>query len=88
MSKNWPTQDQDVHTAKLIMLQYANENNSDSLGLFELIINKKEKNMNVRLASWVIILAEHFKLVYGPIKGDLITRKVITYCLAAGHTIH
>ncbi|KTD61362.1 hypothetical protein [Legionella spiritensis] len=88
MDKNWPTREKDIHVAQLIMEQYASEKNSDSLGLFELVVNQEEKRMNFRLSSWVLMIAEHFKSVYGATQGDFVTRQVITHCLTQGQTIH
>lgn len=88
MNKNWPTKDRDMHTAQRIMEEYATEQNSDSLGLFELVVNQEEKRMDFRLSSWVLILAEHFKSLYGVNQGDFVTRQVISSCITKGETLH
>lgn len=88
MKKNWPTKDRDMHIAQQIMEQYAQEQNSNNLGLFELVVNQEEKRMNYRLSSWVLMLAEHFKSIYGENQGDFVTRQVITRCLINGQTLH
>lgn len=88
MNRNWPTKDQDMITAQRIMEEYANEQETDSLGLFELVVNQEEKRMDFRLSSWVLMLAEHFKSLYGENKGDFITRQVISYCIIKGETVH
>ncbi|CDZ77418.1 hypothetical protein BN59_01701 [Legionella massiliensis] len=88
MNKNWPTKHKDMSAAQRIMEEYANEKNTDSLGLFEVVVNQEEKRMDFRLSSWVMILAEHFKSVYGASKGDFVTRQVITYCITKGQTLH
>ena len=88
MSDNWPTREKDLYIAQLIMEQYALIHDRQSLGLFELVVNSKEKCMNFQLSAWVVTLAEHFKLTYGPCDGDLITRKILTNYIALGHTIH
>jgi len=88
MNNNWPTKDKDMHTAQRIMEEYANENKSDSLGLFEMVVNQKEKRMDFRLASWVLALAEHFKSLYGASQGNFVTRQVISYCITKGETLH
>lgn len=85
---NWPTKDKDIFAASRIMEKYANDKNADSLGLFELVVNHKMKRMDFRLSSWVMILAEHFKLLYGANKGELVTRQVISYCFIKGETLH
>jgi hypothetical protein len=88
MTKNWPTKDKDMHTAQRIMEAYANEQNSDSLGLFEVVVNQEEKRMDFRLSSWVLALAEHFKSIYGASRGDFVTRQVISCCIVKGETLH
>ncbi|MBA2653173.1 MAG: hypothetical protein H0U73_13050 [Tatlockia sp.] len=88
MDNNWPTKDKDISTAQRIMEKYANEQNTDSLGLFEVVVNQKKKRMDFQLSSWVMILAEHFKSVYGTNKGDNVTRMVISHCITKGQTLH
>ncbi|STX29535.1 Uncharacterised protein [Legionella beliardensis] len=88
MNKNWPNKEKDIYVAEQIMEEYASQNNSESLGLFELFVNPEEKRMNFRLSNWVITIAEHFKSVYGEAQGEFVTRKVITRCLVNGQTLH
>ncbi|KTD35722.1 hypothetical protein Lnau_0706 [Legionella nautarum] len=88
MNKSWPTKEKDMSTAQRIMEEYATEQETDSLGLFELVVNQEEKRMDFRLSSWVVMLAEHFKSLYGPTKGDFITRQVISYCIIKEETLH
>lgn len=88
MNKNWPTRDQDMYTAQRIMEEYAKEQNTDSLGLFELVVNQEEKRMDFRLSSWVLLLAEHFKSLYGASQGDFVTRQVISRCITKDETLH
>lgn len=88
MNENWPTKDKDLYIAKLIMDQYAFIHDRHALGLFELVVNQKNKCMNFQLSSWVILLAEHFKSVYGANDGDRITRKILTNYITVGYTIH
>lgn len=77
-----------MHAAQRIMEEYASEKNSDSLGLFEVVVNQEEKRMDFRLSSWVLLLAEHFKSLYGASRGELVTRQVISYCITKGATLH
>jgi hypothetical protein len=88
MNKDWPTKHKDMHTAQIIMEEFAKDNESDSLGLFELKVNQKEKRMDFHLANWVVAIAKHFKQLYGANKGDSITRQVISQCITQGQTIH
>ncbi len=88
MDKNWPTKVKDMHVAQLIMEEHAKEAESNSLGLFELVVNQEEKRMNFRLANWVIILAEHFNSIYGVTQGDFVTRQVVTRCITQDNILH
>lgn len=88
MSQNWPTRDKDLQAARVIMEEYANERESDTLGLFEIVVDQAEKKMSFRLSEWVVILAKHFNTTYGVNQGDFITRQVITRCLTQGQTLH
>lgn len=88
MSQNWPTRDKDLQTARYIMEEYANERESDSLGLFEIVVDQVEKRMDYRLSGWVILLAKHFASIYGASQGDFVTRQIITRCIVQGQTLH
>ena len=88
MNKNWPTKDKDMNVAQRIMEEYAKAQNTDSLGLFEVVLNRQKKRMDFRLSSWVMVLAEHFKSIYGASQGDFVTRQVISYCITKGETLH
>lgn len=88
MNKNWPTKEQDMSAAQRIMEEYATQQNTDSLGLFEVVVNQEEKRMDFQLSSWVALLAEHFKSLYGASKGDFVTRRVISHCITKGETLH
>ncbi len=88
MNKNWPTKEKDLYIAQLIMEEYAGKQNSESLGLFELVVDQDEKRMNFRLASWVIVLAQQFNSMYGAAQGDYVIRQVISRCMIQDHTLH
>ena len=88
MSQNWPTRDKDLQTARVIMEEYANERESNSLGLFEIVVDQVEKRMNFRLSGWVVLLAKHFVSSYGASQGDFITRQVISRCITQDATVH
>lgn len=88
MNQDWPTRDKDLQTARLIMEEYANERDSDSLGLFEIVVDQIAKRMNFCLSGWVVILAKHFNSMYGASQGDFITRQVISSCITQGQTLH
>ncbi len=88
MSQSWPTKEKDLQTASVIMEEYANENESNSLGLFEIVVDQIAKRMNFRLSGWVVLLVKHFTTQYGIEQGDFITRQVISRCIIQDATLH
>lgn len=74
--------------AQQIMEEYAQQNNLDSLGLFELVVDQEEKKMDFRLSPWVSKIATYFQSEYGEEQGDFITRQVISNCITKDETIH
>lgn len=86
-NNKWPTKNKDMQIAHVIMEEYADENNS-SLGLFELFVDEKAKQMNFRLANWVRVLNVQFTSMYGQNHGDYVTRRVLSDCIRHGNTIH
>lgn len=88
MSNDWVTKEKDIHIAQLIMEEYASKQNTDSLGLFELVVDTTEKRMDFRLSNWVLALAGHFNSLYGANQGDFVTRRVISHCMIQGKTLH
>lgn len=88
MNENWPTKKEDIVIAQQIMEEYAREQNTNALGLFELIVDAEEKKVDFRLSTWVILLAEYFESLYGAAQGEFVTRQVLSYCITKDHTIH
>lgn len=88
VDSRWPTKEKDMHLAQLIMEEFAVKQNTESLGLFELVVDQEEKRMNFRLSSWVLALAQQFNSLYGANQGDYITRLVISRCMVQGQTLH
>ena len=88
MSSSWPTKEKDLQIAQVIMEEFAKLENTESLGLFELVVDQKEKRMNFRLANWVVTLANHYNNLYGSTQGDYVTRQVISRCITQGETLH
>lgn len=88
MKKDWATKEHDMHIAQCFIEEYAKVNNSDSLGLFELVVNYKKKRLDFRLSSWVVALASYFNAQYGNKQGDFVTRKVISTCITQDETMH
>lgn len=88
MSKKWVTKEKDMLIARNVINEYATKQNSESLGLFELVVNQKEKRMDFRLSAWVVILAGRFKSLYGVNHGNFVTRQVISRCIIQDATLH
>lgn len=83
----WPTKENDLKVASAIMTKYQELNDAQSLGLFEVNVNEG-KDPDVRLAEWVIEMADYFQEQYGAEQGELVTRLIVGKYLTAGHTIH
>jgi hypothetical protein len=88
MKQHWSTQEQDMTTAKELIEAYAIANQSDSVDLFELVVDKEKKQMGFCLSGWVLMLAQHFTKTYGPNQGDFVTRQVLSRCITQGNTVH
>lgn len=85
---NWITKEKDLHIARTIMEAYAVTNDSEVLGLFELVVDTAAKSMDFRLSEWVVALATKFHTMYGADQGELVTRLVITSCMTEGQILH
>ena len=88
MDKNWPTKDKDMLIAQLIMEEYADKQNSESLGLLELVVDREEKRMNFRLSNWILVLAQQFNSMYGIHQGEYVIRQIISGCIIKDQTLH
>lgn len=88
MSNRWPTQHKDLIIAERIMESYASEIDSDALGLFELVFDVENKQLDFRLSTWVLAMATQFKSMYGDEQGEFVTRQIVSRCMTQGQTIH
>lgn len=86
MENNWPTKNQDIALAQQIIEEYAEQHKS--LGLFEIVVNHHQKQMNFRLSDWVTVLAKQFNSLYGITQGDFVIRKIVSRCLMNGQVLH
>ena len=88
MNKEWSTKEKDMQVARLIIDEYADNQGTQTLGLFELVVGSGKEKMDFRLSGWVVALAEHFQSTYGHEYGDFVTKMVISQCITNGQTIH
>lgn len=88
MMYDWPTKERDIALARKLIAQYSEEHDTERLGLFELSTDEYERKFEFRIAPWVLGLAGRFLQLYGPERGDIITRKVLTHCLVNGESVH
>lgn len=88
MQSDWPTREEDLKVAAKIIEDYMDTQDTDSLGLFEVVMADNEDLPDFRLSEWVVVLAEHFHTAYGKEQGDYVTKMVVSRCLTSGHTIH
>lgn len=87
VNKKWPTKTKDLHIAQVILEEYADKNQTDTLGVFEIVFNAKAKRMDFQLAHWIQTLAHQFTSMYGDHQGDFVTRQVVSRYMTQGHTI-
>ena len=87
MSKPWPTQAKDMMIAEEVMTHFVDAP-SQSLSLFELVVDVKQKSMDFQLAQWVKALAIQFKMMYGEETGSDVTCRVISACIRNRETLH
>lgn len=88
MDLKWSTKKQDMQVARLIIDEYADEKGTETLGLFELVVNSGKEQRNLRLSGWVVALSDYFQSTYGNEYGDFVTKMVISKCITNGQTIH
>ncbi len=88
MIKKWSTEHKDMRTAQMIMEKYASRQNSQYLGLFELVFSQPEKLLKFKIADWVVVLATHYSKLYGATQGEYVTRCVISRCMVQNETLH
>jgi hypothetical protein len=88
MTKEWPNKTKDMYIAEQIMEKYAHQQDSETLGLFEVVVDIKQKQLNFRLSKWVVAIAQHFSSLYGSEEGEFVTRKIVSSCLTNGQTLH
>jgi hypothetical protein len=88
VNQNWPTKEKDMYIAQMIMEDYARQQNTEVLGLFELVVKPQEKKMDYRLANWVVEISERFRKLYGELQGEFVTRQIISGCITKGETVH
>lgn len=87
MAEVWTTRLQDLITAEQVISQFVNSEEA-KLNIFELVVDVQEKQMNFVLSPWVLALADKYASIYGDDKGELITRRVISFFIRESQTLH
>ena len=88
MSNEWTTRAKDLQVAQKIMDEYAQGAEVEALGLFELVVDRNDKSMNFRLASWVLALVHRFNEMYDANQADYVIRQVIGFCMKQNQVVH
>lgn len=88
MQTNWPTKEKDLEVAKNIIEEYTRNQDSDVLGIFEVVVSQDKEVPDVHLAEWVVTLTDYFHEKYGYEQGDFVTKMVISNCITHGNIIH
>ena len=88
MSKNWPTQDDDMALASDIIDEHVDYNDGEPLPFYDVLIRNGEA-MKIERPQWVIRLSDHFNDLYGEDIGNSVLEKVLMhYMEIEGHTVH
>jgi len=88
MTKEWPTQEEDMNTAIAIIDKYKEFNEGQPVGLVDIVVSSETEEVDIKTPDWIVELANNFAAKYGLEKGSEITQKVLTKCLLTGQTIH
>jgi len=87
MSDIWPTRNYDLDTAADIIRKHIALTGDQTLGIFEVNMDG-EDDQDVKIADWILELAECFYQLYGREQGDFVTKMVVSQCITNGHSIH
>ncbi len=82
----WDTKEYDLSIARKVIENYANDHKE--IGLLQCVFNASKKSLSYELADWIPLIAKEFMDEYGAEQGDFITRKVISYLITNGDTVH
>ncbi len=89
MQHDWPTEEQDMYIASVIVEKHMDYNDGEPLGLIEVLMDRKEKKpVSIKISHWVAEILVHFRDQYGRDQGPVIAGKVITRLLLKDETIH
>jgi hypothetical protein len=88
MYNEWPTEAFDLASAAEIVERYKDLNDGKQLGVFEMVVNANDEQVDLRLSDWVVELIDYFHREYGLEKGDYVAKMVVNRMLISGETIH
>ena len=72
--------------AREVIAEFGGE--EELLGIFEMETDKLGNVKKIKLAEWVMVLIQHYRLLYGNEEGDHIMKKVVTNCIVDNQTVH
>jgi hypothetical protein len=88
MYNEWPTEAFDLASAAEIVERYQELNDGKPLGVFEMVVNEDDEQVDLRLSDWVVELIDYFHREYGLEQGDYVAKMVVNRMLISGETIH
>jgi hypothetical protein len=88
MYNEWPTEEFDLASAAKIVERYRELNDGQPLGVFEMVVNEDDEQVDLRLSDWVVELIDYFHHEYGLEQGDYVAKMVVNRMLISGETIH
>lgn len=84
----WPTKYKDLRIAQEIMEQYAQENDTQTLSIFDWVFDPIKKRMDFHFSQWIAHLIIQFTTMYGLEQGDFVSRQIISKLIVQGETLH
>ncbi|NKB47609.1 MAG: hypothetical protein GKR77_07465 [Legionellales bacterium] len=88
MHNEWPTKEFDLKSAEEIVERHLDLNDGAPLGVFEMVLDSNDEQVDVRLADWVIELIDYFHHEYGLERGDYVAKMIVNRILISGETLH
>ncbi len=85
--QNWPTQEEDLLLAQVIIDKHVDLNDGKSLDVFEYVVENRLE-LKSEQPEWVLEIMDVFQQQYGLETGLDISFKVFSRCMIDGETIH
>ncbi|GAB4223030.1 MAG: hypothetical protein Tsb005_16770 [Gammaproteobacteria bacterium] len=88
ITDEWPEQEDDMNVISAIIDHHLELNEGKPLGLLEFNLEHHEDKVAIRMADWIVDIAEYFCKRYGSELGSNIAKRALANCLINGETVH